>query len=258
MQAVYGQVHRVPPNGLQLTLSRTQVESEQSETETASLLSGLDQTDTLIMQNLGYFQLKANPGLWKLSLAEGRASQLYTISDSEDFDSNAAIVPSTDQPAGTGKFIAVKSFADVTNKLMVVKRPGMERIPLLQDSANTDTKEEESGGMGVWDSITSMFGASDKASSRKKSKKKVTAVVSADPEDNRIHVFSLATGHMYERLLRIMMLSVTKRTSMPVKVGCFIILLISIGYFYLKLFVLLFNVSSSGSLKISCRRHSSK
>ena len=35
-------------------------------------------------------------------------------------------------------------------------------------------------------------------------------------EDERIHVFSLATGHVYERLLRIMMLSVVKKTKSPV------------------------------------------
>lgn len=32
-----------------------------------------------------------------------------------------------------------------------------------------------------------------------------------------MHVFSLASGHLYERFLRIMMLSVTKRCSRPVK-----------------------------------------
>ena len=31
------------------------------------------------MQNLGYFQLKANPGVWQLRLAEGRAATLYNI-----------------------------------------------------------------------------------------------------------------------------------------------------------------------------------
>jgi hypothetical protein len=29
------------------------------------------QVDTLVMQNLGYFQLKASPGLWQLSIAPG-------------------------------------------------------------------------------------------------------------------------------------------------------------------------------------------
>ena len=40
-------------------------------------------------------------------------------------------------------------------------------------------------------------------------------------DDNTVHVFSLATGHLYERLLKIMMLSVTKRTSTKVKFWLF-------------------------------------
>lgn len=35
-------------------------------------------------------------------------------------------------------------------------------------------------------------------------------------EDERVHVFSLATGHLYERFLKVMMLSVVKRCSIPV------------------------------------------
>jgi UDP-glucose:glycoprotein glucosyltransferase len=35
--------------------------------------------------------------------------------------------------------------------------------------------------------------------------------------DERINIFSLASGHLYERFLRIMMLSVMKHTSTPVK-----------------------------------------
>ena len=40
-------------------------------------------------------------------------------------------------------------------------------------------------------------------------------------EEEVINVFSLATGHLYERFLKIMMLSVTKRTSSKVKFWLF-------------------------------------
>jgi 2-phospho-L-lactate guanylyltransferase (CobY/MobA/RfbA family) len=43
----------------------------------------------------------------------------------------------------------------------------------------------------------------------------------ANQGNETVHVFSLATGHAYERLLKIMMLSVTKRTSSPVKFWLF-------------------------------------
>jgi hypothetical protein len=38
-----------------------------------------------------------------------------------------------------------------------------------------------------------------------------------DPADETINIFSVASGHLYERFLRIMMLSVIKHTKSPVK-----------------------------------------
>lgn len=38
--------------------------------------------DTLVMSNLGYFQLKSAPGAWTLQLAPGRSRQLYHIESS--------------------------------------------------------------------------------------------------------------------------------------------------------------------------------
>lgn len=35
--------------------------------------------DTLVMSNLGYFQLKAGPGVYNLSLASGRSQELYRV-----------------------------------------------------------------------------------------------------------------------------------------------------------------------------------
>lgn len=39
----------------------------------------------------------------------------------------------------------------------------------------------------------------------------------SESEDDTINVFSVASGHLYERFLRIMMLSVLKNTKSPVK-----------------------------------------
>lgn len=38
--------------------------------------------DTLVMSNLGYFQLKSAPGAWTLQLAPGRSRDLYSIQSS--------------------------------------------------------------------------------------------------------------------------------------------------------------------------------
>lgn len=35
--------------------------------------------DTIVMANLGYFQLKANPGAWILRLRQGRSSDIFDI-----------------------------------------------------------------------------------------------------------------------------------------------------------------------------------
>jgi hypothetical protein len=39
--------------------------------------------DTVVMANLGYYQLKAQPGVWFVRLADGRASWLYELADGQ-------------------------------------------------------------------------------------------------------------------------------------------------------------------------------
>ena len=40
--------------------------------------------DTLVMSNLGYYQLKAAPGVYNLRLAPGRSQELYTVEQDGD------------------------------------------------------------------------------------------------------------------------------------------------------------------------------
>ena len=40
--------------------------------------------DTIVMANLGYLQLKSNPGRWFLKLREGRSSEIYDITSREN------------------------------------------------------------------------------------------------------------------------------------------------------------------------------
>lgn len=42
--------------------------------------------DTLVMSNLGYFQLKVAPGVWNMRLAPGRSRDLYAIRSSTLLD----------------------------------------------------------------------------------------------------------------------------------------------------------------------------
>ena len=60
--------------------------------------------DTLVMSNLGYFQLKAYPGVFQVQLAPGRTRQLYTIQSSTGVTEDAGaqvnnIMPFAGAPA---------------------------------------------------------------------------------------------------------------------------------------------------------------
>ncbi|CAH1398887.1 unnamed protein product [Nezara viridula] len=163
-----------PPRGLQITLG-----TDRSPTE----------FDTIVMANLGYFQLKANPGLWKLRLRHGRSEALYDITGYS--------FAGVEYPVNSSEIkVVLSSFRAHTVKLKVTKKPDKSGIDLLGE----DTEEQSS----LWGSITNTFGGGSKADA-------------AEGEQEPINIFSLASGHLYERFLRIMMLSVLKNTKSPVK-----------------------------------------
>ncbi|GLD92791.1 hypothetical protein PINS_up001370 [Pythium insidiosum] len=189
-----------PPNGLQLVLER-------------DVGSVRLHRDTLVMKNLGYFQLQATPGVWDLHLARGRAVELYEILDAET------------ERVLSSRNVIVSDFGSHVEQLLVRKRQGMEHEELLAPSkAGTKSKSdvepisEDAGLIGsYWNSMLSLFGKKkDKA--QKDDAKAVATATGSDSErtGETIHVFSLATGHLYERFLKIMMSSVLKRTKNPV------------------------------------------
>uniref|UniRef100_A0A8C9WYJ7 UDP-glucose ceramide glucosyltransferase-like 1 n=1 Tax=Sander lucioperca TaxID=283035 RepID=A0A8C9WYJ7_SANLU len=152
-----------PPRGLQFTLGMSR----------DPLMY-----DTIVMANLGYFQLKANPGAWILRLRKGRSEDIYQILTHDG----------TDSPADAGDVIVVlNSFHSKIIKVRVQKKA--EKI-------NEDLLSENSESKGLWDSI--------KDDGEKK-------------KEDVLNIFSVASGHLYERFLRIMMLSVLRHTKTPVK-----------------------------------------
>uniref|UniRef100_A0A671SUV3 UDP-glucose:glycoprotein glucosyltransferase 2-like n=1 Tax=Sinocyclocheilus anshuiensis TaxID=1608454 RepID=A0A671SUV3_9TELE len=153
-----------PPRGLQFTLGMRR----------EPLMH-----DTIVMANLGYFQLKANPGAWILRLREGRSEDIYQIQAHDG----------TDSPVDAGDVIVVlNSFHSKIIKVRVQKKP---------DKLNEDLLSEGTESKGLWDSITS--------------------VDEDDKKKDVLNIFSVASGHLYERFLRIMMLSVLQHTKTPVK-----------------------------------------
>ncbi|XP_063744552.1 UDP-glucose:glycoprotein glucosyltransferase 2 isoform X5 [Eleginops maclovinus] len=105
-----------PPRGLQFTLG----------TSRDPLMY-----DTIVMANLGYFQLKASPGAWTLRLRQGRSEDIYQV------------------------------------------------LTITGGGSKTEDGEKK--------------------------------------KEDVLNIFSVASGHLYERFLRIMMLSVLRHTKTPVK-----------------------------------------
>lgn len=110
-----------PPRGLQFTLG----------TEKQSVM-----VDTIVMANLGYFQLKANPGEWVLRLRQGRSAEIYyfTTVDGQDVIQN-----------GNDVKVLISSLRSHVLKVKVSKKPDKAGMDLLSDN------EKDSG---LWNSIS--------------------------------------------------------------------------------------------------------
>jgi UDP-glucose:glycoprotein glucosyltransferase len=148
--------------------------------------------DTIVMANLGYLQLKAAPGAWYLNLREGRSEELYNVVSYEN----------SEVGGGGGKDLAVlmSSFQSKIVKLKVAKKPDKKNEDLLE--SDKDGKDKDS----IWNTITSTFSGSAPADA-------------SAGEKEGLNIMCVATGHLYERLLKIMMLTVMKTTNKdtPVK-----------------------------------------
>ncbi|XP_012568016.1 UDP-glucose:glycoprotein glucosyltransferase [Cicer arietinum] len=181
-----------PPRGLQLILG----------TKTSPHL-----VDTLVMANLGYWQMKVSPGVWFLQLAPGRSSELYIFKEDDDGSKNKQ----------SSKLITINSLRGKVVHMEVMKRRGKEHEKLLIPDEDEDLQDKKKGSS--WNSNLLKW-ASGFISSNEQSKN----AESNSPEDGRgrrhgktINIFSIASGHLYERFLKIMILSVLKNTHRPVK-----------------------------------------
>ena len=149
--------------------------------------------DTIIMANLGYFQFKANPGYYKIDLQEGRSSDIFSI-DSVGAKGWSPV------PGDETTEVALMSFEGATLYPRISRKPGMEEEDVLE--AQTDSPMNfMSRGLNFAQGI---LGKGKHAES--------VANSNAD-----INIFSVASGHLYERMLNIMMVSVMKHTKHTVK-----------------------------------------
>ena len=146
--------------------------------------------DTIIMANLGYFQFKANPGLWNINLQSGRSERIYKI------DSLGTLGYDPHEGDETTE-VALTSFQGKTLYPRLSRKPGQEEADVLEDSPGS-AQAILNRGLNFASSTLSNLG--------------LTKSAHAD-----INIFSVASGHLYERMLNIMMVSVMKHTQHSVK-----------------------------------------
>lgn len=172
--------------------------------------------DTIIMANLGYFQFKANPGFYNLTLQKGRSEEIFHID-------SAGTLGYSPQAGDKLTEIALTSFRGATIFPRLSRKPGKEDEDVLESAKTTADHIADKA-----DSILAKVGLGSVKSSDVLSKAQkfgagfLTGSAGSSTDLSTlphadINIFSVASGHLYERMLNIMMLSVTKHTSHTVK-----------------------------------------
>lgn len=182
-----------PPRGLQMILG----------TKNSPHL-----VDTLVMANLGYWQMKVSPGIWHLQLAPGRSSELYLLKEDDGGSERTTL----------SKRIIIDDLRGNVVHLEVEKKKGKEHEKLLVSADNDDESYERKDSQSSWNKnllkwASGLIGGSQQS---KKSDSTVPESKSAR-HGTPINIFSIASGHLYERFLKIMILSVLENTNRPVK-----------------------------------------
>jgi UDP-glucose:glycoprotein glucosyltransferase len=149
--------------------------------------------DTIIMANLGYFQFKANPGYYKIKLQEGRSEEIFNI------DSIGAKGWSP-APGDENSEVVLMSFQGTTLYPRLSRKAGMGDEDVLESKADSPM-DFVSRGLNFAQGILG----------------KGKSIETKTSENAEINIFSVASGHLYERMLNIMMVSVMKHTKHTVK-----------------------------------------
>lgn len=176
------------PRGVQLTLGKKE---------------DYHNVDTLVMSNLGYYQLKANPGRWHLSLAPGRSRELYSIDLRMKKDLSLQLATGL-EPWSLSFFL--DSFRGHDLRLRIRKKSGFEEADVLDDPALSERKSS-----GIVKTLISWIQSNGDDQTGDGNWK------GCSHNDDPVHIFTIASGHMYERLQKIMILSVLKNTNSCVK-----------------------------------------
>lgn len=97
------------------------------------------------MSNLGYFQLKAGPGPFRLAIRAGKSSDVYS------FESIGAEGWKSGEVSKTGDSLLVSTFEGLTLYPRLRRNPGFETVQLLDENEVAPSK-----GAGLFDRVKSM------------------------------------------------------------------------------------------------------
>lgn len=167
--------------------------------------------DTIIMANLGYLQFKANPGFYNIQLKDGRSREIFSL-DSAGTKAWAA------QPGDETTDIVLMSFQGATIFPRLSRKPGQEEADILVAEESLASELVGKGTQQV-NKLLSKIGInfnSEKVLQKGAELLSVGRSVKKGTQAD-INIFSVASGHLYERMLNIMMLSVMKHTKHTVK-----------------------------------------
>ncbi|RHZ80246.1 hypothetical protein Glove_138g61 [Diversispora epigaea] len=137
-------------------------------------------SDTIVMTNFGYFQLKANPGVWTLNLREGKSTDIFDIQSVGSEGWLSRNISEIDNE------IILNGFEGLTIYPRMIRKSGKENDDVLKTENSNDSEH--------------MF-------TPKMDEKKGA----------EINIFSVISGHLYERFLYVMILSVLQHTNSTVK-----------------------------------------
>lgn len=165
--------------------------------------------DTIIMANLGYFQFKANPGFYSIQLKKGKSQEIFSL-DSAGAKGWAV------QPNDESNELVLMSFQGATIFPRLSRKPGQEETDILADDESVISELATKGTEKV-NKLLGKIGLN--FNSENVFKKGAELLASSKPAKSQadINIFSVASGHLYERMLNIMMLSVMKHTHHTVK-----------------------------------------
>lgn len=186
-------------------------------------------TDTLVMENLGYFQLKAAPGLWHMDLKHGLSSKIFEIESNSD--ENGFVLENP-------KEIWITDLTGITVFPKLKRNPGMRKANVLGEGTGFATPKgsrralidnsEDTGeddpfevfkfkAKNIWGDVTSRISNVIDSFQGNNEQKVMPMAPKEEKPPADINIFSVASGHLYERFLSIMTLSVTEHTNHTVK-----------------------------------------